>query len=60
MKCELKIMCICHQVKITMCGQIPLIVSIAQKIVQGRRFLVLNPNLLSNMLSSNSMLLMRV
>ena len=54
MELELKITCTCHQAKIAMCCQTPLVAPIAPKICAGGFFNVLNPNLPSDLLCDYS------
>ena len=51
---ELKITCACHQAKIAICCQTPLVAPIAPKICTGRFFNIMNPNLPSDLLSDHS------
>ena len=54
MELEMKISCTCHQAKITICCQTPLVTPIAPKICTGGFFYMLNPNLPSDLFSDNS------
>ena len=54
MELEMKITCTCHQAKITICCQTPLVTPIAPKICTGGFFNMLNPNLPSDLLSDHS------
>ena len=54
MELELKIPCACHQAKIAICCQKPLVAPIAPKICTGEFFSILNPNLPSDLLSDHS------
>ena len=54
MELELKITCTCHHAKIEICCQTPLAAPIAPKIYTGEFFDMLNPNLLSDLLSDHS------
>ena len=50
----LKFTCTCHQAKITLCFQTPLVAPIDQKICTGGFLNTLNPNLLSDLLPDHS------
>ena len=54
MELELKITCTCHQAKIAICCQMPLVAPIASEIAQGGFLNMLNPNLPSDLLSDHS------
>ena len=54
MELEMKITCTCHQAKITICCQTPLVTPIAPKICTRGFFNMLNPNLPSDLLSDHS------
>ena len=54
MELELKIPCACHQAKITICCQMPLVAPIAPKNCTGGFFSMLNPNFPSDLLSDHS------
>ena len=51
---ELKITCTCHQAKIAICCQKPLVAPIASKLCTGGFLNMLNPNLPSDLLSDHS------
>ena len=51
MELELKITCACHQAKIAICCQTPLVAPIASKICTGGFINMLNPKLPSDLLS---------
>ena len=54
MELELKITCTCHQAKIPICCQTPLVAPIALKICTRGFFSALNPKLQSDLLSDHS------
>ena len=54
MELELKITCTCHQAKIAICCQTPLVAPIASKICTEGFLNMLNPNLPSDLLSDHS------
>ena len=54
MELELKITCTCHQAKITICCQTPLVAPIALKICRVEVSTWLNPDVQSDLLSDHS------
>ena len=54
MELELKITCACHQAKISICCQTPLVAPIAPKFCTAGFFNMPNPNLPSDLLSDHS------
>ena len=54
MELELKFTCTCHQAKIAICCQTPLVAPIASKICTGAFLNMLNSNLPSYLLSDHS------
>ena len=53
MELEMKLTCVCHQAKITICCQTPPNTPISPKICTRGFFNMLNPNLLSDLLSDH-------
>ena len=53
MELELQIICTCHQAKIAICCQKPLVAPIGLKICTRWFFSMLNPNLQSDLLSDH-------